>query len=560
MIERAKTRYDQKIFGADWRDWQDPEVPERFNPVDLLLDKAESAAGSERPVLICDGASITAPDLRTRVRRAGAALLRAGVHPGERLLLFGTDSLEYLLAWLGALRVGAIPVVVSDLYKANDLAYFLADTGAATLYLDAEQFEKLEAIRSDLPASLQRVVMRGQPDGSAPGKLDRIVLHDFDDLLAASPEDCAGWEWHAQDVCYMFYSGGTTGKAKGITHLVHDFVLVPARQGAFWSYGVDDVVYASSRKYFTHGIWPGVLIPLAHGATAIVDRRPPAPETVIELIETYRVTKFISVPTILKNMLVHGRQSGERRDFGSLDMVVSASEKISNEVFEAFENMYGVEILDSIGSSEITYEWIANRPEEARRGSLGKPVFGYEIRLVDAQGNDVTEPNTPGEAWVMSRTACFYYWRKYDKSRETFVGPWTRTGDNLVFDEDGFFWFAGRDNDVFKVKGLWVSPIPIEEAVARHDAVLEAAVVSYEGEDGLTCPRCFVVLHEGTEIGDVTQFEAELSALVKPLGGYLVPREYHFVDALPRTTLMKIDRRRLRDEPEDFLGPERTGA
>jgi benzoate-CoA ligase len=212
-------------------------------------------------------------------------------------------------------------------------------------------------------------------------------------------------------------------------------------------------------------------------------------------------------------------------------------------------------ILDSIGSSEITYEWIANRPEDQRRGSLGKPVFGCEVRLVDAEGQDVTEPNVPGEAWIRSRTACFFYWRKYDKSRETFVGPWTRTGDNLMFDEDGFFWFAGRDNDVFKVKGLWVSPLEIEAEVSGHPAVLESAVVSYEDAQGLTQPRCFLVLDKGHDGTDPQTLFAELRERVRPIGGYKVPQEFHILSALPRTTLLKIDRRQLRDNPAEFISP-----
>jgi acyl-coenzyme A synthetase/AMP-(fatty) acid ligase len=246
----------------------------------------------------------------------------------------------------------------------------------------------------------------------------------------------------------MFFSGGTTGTAKGITHLAHDFVLVPERQGRFWEYRESDVVFATSKKYFTHGLWPGLLIPLYWGATAVLIRRPPLPELVLETMAKAKVTKLVSVPTVLKNMIEHVRMSGAKPQFPALAFVVSASEKIPPEIFARFHQQFGVELFDSIGSSEITYEWIANRPKEFRRGSLGKPIFGYEVRLVAPDRGDVTEPNVPGEAWIKSKTACFFYWRKYDKSRETFIGEWTRTGDNLTFDEDGFFWFSGRDKQV----------------------------------------------------------------------------------------------------------------
>ena len=307
----------------------------------------------------------------------------------------------------------------------------------------------------------------------------------FEAVAASGAPAVAACPRHPNDVAYMFFSGGTTGTAKGITHLAHDFLLVPDRHGPFWEYRESDVVFATSKKYFTHGLWPGLLIPLYFGATAVLVRRPPAPEIVLDTLAKAQVTKLVTVPTVLKNMLEHVRLSGVKPDYPALRFVASASEKIPPEIFSRFHEQFGVEIFDSIGSSEITYEWIANRPKEFRRGSLGKPIFGVEVRLVAPDRGDVTEPNVPGEAWIKSKTACFFYWRKYDKSRETFIGEWTRTGDNLYFDEDGFFWFSGRDNDMFKVRGLWVTPIEIEAALTAHPAVREAAVVSCADRRGL---------------------------------------------------------------------------
>lgn len=545
MLERKPTEYDDKIFGPDWRAWRDPELPEYLTPVDELVDRHVREGRGGDIALETDEGAITYADLSERLAAYSAALAEAGCRPGDRILLFATDSLDYVCVWLGAVRLGAVPAVVSDLYKTDDLLYFLSDTAAAALFIDAEQLDKLDELDGRLPDTLRTVLVRGEAGNASNGP----IRHSLSALLGRDDLPTApAWPWHSDDICYMFYSGGTTGKAKGITHLAHDFLLVPARQGTFWSYRRGDVVYASSRKYFTHGIWPGVLIPLAYGATAVIDRRPPKADVVLDLLETHKVTKFITVPTILKTMLQHGRSLERTPDLSSVGLVISASEKISPEVFDEFERLFGLEILDSIGSSEITYEWIANRPEESKRGSLGKPVFGYEIRLIDSEGRDVTDPGIAGEAWVKSRTACMFYWRKFDKTRETFVGPWTRTGDNLMFDEDGFFWFSGRDDDVFKVKGLWVSPIEIEAAIASHEAVLEAAVIGVAGEDGLTMCRAYVVLTEAAEASE--SLTDALRACVKPLGGYKVPSEIRFVSELPRTTLMKINRRALREDPD----------
>lgn len=541
MLDRKSTSYDHLIYSKDWRAWKDPEYPEWFNPVEVLLAR-HCAQTPERVAVVADGKSVSYAQLMQGILTTGSALQKAGIVPGERVLLFATDSLDYVQVWYACVHIGAIPAVVSDLYKAKDLGYFISDTGAATLYIDEEQFDKLAEIAQELPPSLQRVIIRGEARSLPHGK---VAVMSLSDIVAKGDKTCPGWKRHSDDICYMFYSGGTTGTAKGITHLAYDFFLVPARHGKFWSYVPEDVVYATSRKYFTHGIWPGMHIPLSMGATVIIDRRAPSAEVVCEVLQKWKVTKFITVPTIIKNMLEYHRMSPQPIDLSSVNFVASASEKIPPEVFGSFKAAFGVEIFDSIGSSEITYEWIANRKEENKSGSLGKPIFGVEVRLVSADGEDITEPNVPGEAWIKSRTACFFYWRKYDKSRETFMGAWTRTGDSLMFDEDGFFWFNSRESDVFKVKGLWVSPIEIEAAITAHDCVLEAAVVSFDDKDGFTKPRAYVVLKKGVEATDA--LKKDLCAQVRPLGGYKVPEDIVFIDALPRTTLMKIDRRALRD-------------
>ncbi len=544
MIERAPTGYDDKIYGADWRGWADPEVPDEIAPTTLLLDRHLGTAAEHKPAVVVDGEAVSYGALAKRVAAVSAGLASIGVVPEDRILLFGTDSLDYISLWLGAVRAGAVPAVVSDLYKARDLIYFLRDTAVRFLFIDAEQLGKLIEAAGELPASLQTVVVRGEFADAVAADLRGRKVVSFAAIRDCGAPVAPPCRRHRNDVAYMFFSGGTTGTAKGITHLAHDFIIVPERHGHFWEFRESDVVFATSKKYFTHGLWPGLLIPLYWGATAVLVRSPPAPELVLRTMAEARVTKFVTVPTVLKNVLEHVRLSGQKPDFPALNFVVSASEKIPPEIFSRFHEQFGVELFDSIGSSEITYEWIANRQEEFKRGSLGKPVFGCEVRLVSPDHGDVTEPNVPGEAWIKSKTACFFYWRKYDKSRETFIGEWTRTGDNLYFDEDGFFWFSGRDNDMFKVKGLWVTPIDIEAALTGHPAVREAAVVSYADRDGFTKPMAYVVLRQGFARSDA--LIAELGAAVRPLGGYKVPERYEFIDELPRTTLLKIDRRALR--------------
>ncbi len=511
------------IYSPDWRAWRDPAIPDSFNPTDILFARGAPA----KTALWVDEAAYSYADLLAATCRAAHGLSALGLEPENRVLFFGNDSFDYIALWLGCVRAGIVPAVVSDQYKADGLLYFLADTAAKALVIDDEQLPKLDEIMAKLPATLRHIVKRSEVAA----------------LTAAKPSTFAPVPRHANDMAYMFYSGGTTGTAKGIVHLAHDFVLIPARQGAFWDYAADDLVHATSKKYFTHGLWPGVLIPLAYGATSVISRLPPTPDNVCRTVAARRVTKLITVPTIVKNLMLHAETA--KPDFSSVKLAITASEKMPPEIFAGFHTTFGVELHDSIGSSEITYEWIANRPREFRRGSLGKPVFGYEVKLMDGEGREVATPDTDGEAWIKSATACFYYWRKFDRTKETFVGPWTRTGDTLRFDKDGFFWFSGRADDVFKVKGLWVSPIEVEAAITDHPAVLEAAVIGVPDGDGLTKPKAFVVLRPGNSPSDA--LSETLRANVRKVGGYKVPQEIAYVAALPRTTLLKIDRRALRE-------------
>jgi benzoate-CoA ligase len=287
-----------------------------------------------------------------------------------------------------------------------------------------------------------------------------------------------------------------------------------------------------------------VLIPFYWGATAVISERPPSAENIVDIVERHRPTKLITVPTTVKEILRHSDQTHRRPDFSSVRFVVTASEQIPTEVASRFDKLFGLELMDSIGSSEVTYEWIANRQRDHKPGTLGRPVFGCEVKLVSAEGEEIAEPGLEGEAWVRSRTSCLFYWRKYDESRSTFVGPWTRTGDILRLTEDGYFAFVGRRDDLFKVSGMWVSPLEVEAAIAESPCVHEVAVVGATDTSEVMKPKAFVVLRAGCEPSE--ELAEDFRARVRKIGGYKVPNQIVYLEALPRTPLMKIDRRALR--------------
>ena len=346
LLSRTPTSYDDRIYSDEWRNWRDPDIPQWLDPVGWLIDRHQNTPVAAKPAIVCNDDAVTYAELAGQVARYATALAGVGLAPEQRLLLFGTDSLDYVTLWLASVRLGAVPVVISDLYKAKNLAYFLTDTAVRLLFIDAEQLPKLIDIADELPPSLTTILVRGDVPAGLAARFPGRAVVALQSALSAGGAPIAPHQRHANDVTYMFYSGGTTGTAKGITHLAHDFVLVPERHGHFWEYAADDVVFATSKKYFTHGLWPGLLIPLYWGATIVLDRRPPTPEVVLATLTERKVSKLITVPTVLKNMIEVMMQAKQATRFPALRLVISASEKMPPEMFERFYDLTGVEIFD----------------------------------------------------------------------------------------------------------------------------------------------------------------------------------------------------------------------
>ena len=531
----------ERVYPPDWRQYEPPEIPEWFNPTELLLDR-NVEKHPKKTALIVDDVKYTYEEFLKMVNKVANALTSLGLDFDNRILLFAPDSIESFAMWLGAHRAGIAPAWVSPLYKKHDLLYFIEDVACKLLFIDEAQLEKLESIKADLPPTLKYVIVRGKGKGE---------WRSYEEVVEPMKEEFTPVKKHKDDISYFFYSGGTTGRPKCIAHITSDFYNVPHRHCKFLEWGSDDIHYDTSPKFHTHGLWPGILMPLYNGATAIASSKRLTVDLVVEQVEKHRPTILTTVPTVLKWLVTYPEERGRKPDFSSLRMITSAAEKIPMAIHEKFKEIYGMEILDSIGSSEITYEWLANRPKEHKMGSCGKPIYGVEVVLVNPETLEVIKtPNTEGELWVKSKTCLFFYWRKYDKTKATIVGEWVRTGDSLYFDEDGFFWHVGRIDDLFKVHGMWVSPLEVEGVLLKHPAIKDAAVIPKKDESGMTYPKAFVVLKPGYELTD--ELVKELQQMVREeIGGYKVPRWIEAIDEIPRTTFQKISRLTLRQREEE---------
>jgi len=521
-----------EIYSKEWYSYIPPQIPEKFNPTELFLDE-KITKSPNKTALIIDDQVLTFKELLWEVSRASNVIRELGTHRRGIVMIVSFDSVDAITLWMGAVRIGMIPLWVSPLYSKEQLEYFAHVTEPELIFIDRTYINTLNDQHSGIPSKI--IAINGRSQG----------VDDYDSLRRRSSPNSEPTPLHKDDPAYLLLSGGTTGKPKVVVHIARDFINVPHRHSKFMDWRGDDIHYATSPKYFTHGIWPGVLIPLTNGATAVLASGRPNINVMVDIIERHGPTVLITVPTVIKWLLDLNPEV--RPNMRNIRMVISASEKLPQLLQDKFKEIYGVEVFDSIGSSEITYEWISNRPGYNKSGTTGKPIFGVEVKLIDPEtGEEVKEPNKVGEVWVKSDTNAILYLRDVEKTRRTIIGEWIRTGDTMYFDEEGYFIHVGRTDDLFKVHGMWVSPLEIEEVLLKHPHVVEAAVTWGKDENGLNSPVAFVVLKKGIAI--TPQLEAELKEMIKrELGGYKVP--YHIIQLkeLPRTVLLKLDRKKLRE-------------
>ena len=503
-----------------------------YNAAVDMVDRNVGQGRAGKTAFIDPARRLTYGELAESAARVARMLARLGLSREDRVAMIMLDTVDFPVLFWGAVRAGIVPVPLNTLLTAEQYHYILEDSRAKVLFVSAP----LLGVAQQAAAGLDLKIIVG---GGESGDLPR-----FDKLLAAEKEGAEPAKTSADEVAFWLYSSGSTGMPKGVRH-VHSSAMETARLYAQGVMGIreDDVVYSAAKLFFAYGLGNGMSFPMSVGATAVLLPDRPTPQAVFTVLKREQPTIFYGVPTLYAAMLADPTCTPENSS-ARLRMCVSAGEGLPEHIGLEWKKRFGVDIYDGVGSTEMLHIFLGNYPGKIRYGTSGVPIPGYQARLIDDAGREVPEGEI-GELSVRGTTAADGDWNQREKSRRTFEGEWTRTGDKYVREPDGFYRICGRTDDMFKVSGQWVSPFEVESALITHPRVLECAIVPKEDSDGLLKPKAFIVLKGDGAAPRAEDLQEHVKAQV---GAWKYPRWIEFVDGLPKTATGKIQRFKLRDQ------------
>jgi benzoate-CoA ligase family protein len=516
-------------------------APDRLNASLLLDHNLEEGRGDSRALIGEDG-TLTFADVAALTARTAVLLTELGVGREDRVMMVLDDSPVFHATFLGAIRIGAVPIPVNPMDRADNYAYYLDDSYAKVVVVDSSLLEKLGPTLSERPA-VRALVANGDAGEHA----------SFEEAIAGRPDELQPpANTHRDDMAFWLYSSGSTGRPKGVVHS-HDDIQVTIDTYARHVLRITDadLCYSTTKLFHAYGLGNGLTFPLSVGAAAVQLMGPSRPDRIFDTVERHRPTLFFSVPALYAAMLKSPRAA--EADFSSARACVSAAEALPASIETRWQELTGVPILDGVGSTEMLHIYCSNTLDDLRPGTSGRPVPGYELRVVDDAGQDVPA-GKPGNLLVRGASCASYYWHQRAKTRQCMRGDWFFSGDRYIQTEDGYFVYQGRADDMIKVGGLWVSPADVEACLVAHPAVSEAAVIGTK-IDEISRIKAFIICAEPP--ADPDGLADELRDWCKErLRRYEYPHAVAFVDDLPRTPTGKIQRYKLRDaEAEAAAAP-----
>jgi benzoate-CoA ligase len=513
-------------------------VPRRYNFAAAILERNLDAGRAGKLAYIDRSRGWTYGDLADRVERFGHVLRSFDVRAEERIVLCLLDTIDWPTAFLGAIKAGVVPVPVNTLLTEDDYRFMLEDSRARLLVVSEELYPKFAAAIAEAGDALRVIVSGNDAHGHA----------HLETLLGKAATDPVTAPTVRDDLCFWLYTSGSTGKPKAAVHTHASLILTDELYAKpFLGIGESDVCYSVAKLFFAYGLGNALTFPMAAGATTVLLAERPTPGSVSDILKKHNVTIFYGVPTFYAAFLASS--AAPERNEVPLRRCVSAGEALPPDVGRRFSERYGVDILDGLGSTEMLHIFLSNRAGDVKYGTSGKPVPGYDVRLVDDNGAVVQAVGQMGELQVRGPTSAVMYWNNRVQSRTTFLGEWTRSGDKYLRDEQGYFVYCGRRDDMLKVGGIYVSPFEVEGALQSHPDVLEVAVVGWPDDDGLIKPKAFVVLKSADKAGEAMKRTLQDFCREK-LAAFKYPRWLEFRQELPKTATGKIQRFKLRAEAE----------